>query len=179
MATVDPFIKPGSRIFVAGHRGPVGSDLVRRLESQGYTNLVLRARQELNLLDARAVASFFAEKPEFCLFGGGGGGGGGYLRQQHLSGGLCPWRRETLASSDCSFAVQTASISATVVHQVPIRSGKKTRSSRCPRCKPGLPDAQGPRGAAAQCLQAAAHNDGRSAGSGLSDGVLGTIVKTF
>ena len=47
------------KIFVAGHRGLVGSAVVRELESKGYSNLILRTRQELDLLDQRAVLSFF------------------------------------------------------------------------------------------------------------------------
>ena len=52
------------KIFVAGHRGMVGSALVRRLESQGFSNLLGRARSKLDLRDESAVAKFFAdEKP--------------------------------------------------------------------------------------------------------------------
>lgn len=53
-------MEPNSRIFVAGHRGLVGSAIVRNLESAGYTNLVLRSRTELDLLDQAAVERFFA-----------------------------------------------------------------------------------------------------------------------
>lgn len=56
------------KIFVAGHRGLVGSAIVRALQKEGFTNLVLKTRQELNLLDQRAVAEFFArEKPEYVF----------------------------------------------------------------------------------------------------------------
>ncbi len=48
------------RIFVAGHRGMVGSAIVRRLEAQGDANIITRGRDELNLLDQRAVTEFFA-----------------------------------------------------------------------------------------------------------------------
>lgn len=50
-----------ARIFVAGHRGLVGSAIVRRLQRDDGTELVLRDRQALNLIDQRAVAAFFAE----------------------------------------------------------------------------------------------------------------------
>ncbi len=51
-------------IFVAGHRGLVGSAIVRRLEAGGYTNIVVRTRQELDLLRQADVEAFFeAEKP--------------------------------------------------------------------------------------------------------------------
>src|SRR6267378_4427246 len=51
------------KIFVAGHRGMVGSALVRRLESQGFSNLLVRARSQLDLRDESAVAKFFADEP--------------------------------------------------------------------------------------------------------------------
>jgi GDP-L-fucose synthase len=61
-------MKKDSKIFVAGHKGLVGSAIVRRLEKGGYTNLVLRTHKELDLLDQKAVAEFFAkEKPEYVF----------------------------------------------------------------------------------------------------------------
>jgi GDP-L-fucose synthase len=55
----------GGRIYVAGHRGLVGSALLRRLQAEGYENLLTRSRQELDLTDARMVDEFFAaERPE-------------------------------------------------------------------------------------------------------------------
>ncbi|CAB5576401.1 GDP-L-fucose synthase [Citrobacter werkmanii] len=48
------------RIFIAGHRGMVGSAIVRQLELRGDVDLVLRSRDELNLLDSNAVLDFFA-----------------------------------------------------------------------------------------------------------------------
>ena len=57
-----------ARIFVAGHRGLVGSALVRCLQRAGASNLLLRSRTELDLTDQGAVAAFFAaEKPEFVF----------------------------------------------------------------------------------------------------------------
>lgn len=57
-----------SKIFVAGHRGLVGSALVRALEKKGYKNLLLRTRQELDLLNHGAVRAFFQkEKPEYVF----------------------------------------------------------------------------------------------------------------
>ena len=50
-----------SCIFVAGHRGLVGSALVRKLRSEGHRNLILKTRQELDLLDQAAVHRFFRE----------------------------------------------------------------------------------------------------------------------
>jgi GDP-L-fucose synthase len=57
-------MKPGDAIFVAGHRGMVGSALVRLLRQRGFTNLLLRTRAELDLCDTSAVRVFYAkEKP--------------------------------------------------------------------------------------------------------------------
>lgn len=54
-----------TRIYIAGHRGLVGSALMRALESRGYTNLITRARSELDLTNQAAVNDFFAiERPE-------------------------------------------------------------------------------------------------------------------
>jgi len=61
-------MKPDARIYIAGHRGLVGSAIVRSLQQQGYTNLITRARAELDLLDATAVEQFFIEaKPEYVV----------------------------------------------------------------------------------------------------------------
>lgn len=57
-----------SKIFVAGHRGLVGSAIVRTLEREGYKHLILKTRQELDLLDQRAVAKFFAEERPKYVF---------------------------------------------------------------------------------------------------------------
>ncbi|WP_163182727.1 GDP-L-fucose synthase [Neobacillus sedimentimangrovi] len=57
-----------SKIYVAGHRGLVGSAIVRKLEEKGYTNVVFRTSKELDLRDKYAVDNFFAEeKPEFVF----------------------------------------------------------------------------------------------------------------
>src|SRR6266700_3367495 len=50
------------KIFVAGHRGMVGSAFIRRLESEGFSNLLVRDRSKLDLRDESAVAKFFAEE---------------------------------------------------------------------------------------------------------------------
>lgn len=58
----------GSKIYVAGHRGLVGSALRRRLESQGYSNLIFRTHRELDLTNQQAVNEFFEhEKPEYVF----------------------------------------------------------------------------------------------------------------
>ena len=57
-----------SKIFVAGHRGMVGSAIVRKLQGEGYFNLVLRSSSELDLRNQGAVENFFKiEKPEFVF----------------------------------------------------------------------------------------------------------------
>lgn len=55
-------------IYVAGHTGLVGSAIVRALEKDGYTHIITRSHQELDLCDAQAVDAFFqAEKPEYVF----------------------------------------------------------------------------------------------------------------
>ena len=57
-----------SKIYVAGHNGMVGSAIIRLLKSQGYTNLITRASQELDLCNQSAVIDFFQlEKPEYVF----------------------------------------------------------------------------------------------------------------
>ena len=57
-----------SRIFVAGHRGLAGSAIHRRLQAEGYTNLLLRTRAELDLRDRAGVETFFRqERPEYVF----------------------------------------------------------------------------------------------------------------
>jgi GDP-L-fucose synthase len=61
-------MEKSAKIFVAGHRGLVGSALVRALTDQGYQNLLCRTRADLDLRDARAVRAFFAdEKPQYVF----------------------------------------------------------------------------------------------------------------
>jgi len=65
-----------SKIYVAGHRGMVGSAIVRELLRQGYSNLVFRTHKELDLTCQAAVNEFFAvEKPEFVFMPAGKVGG--------------------------------------------------------------------------------------------------------
>ena len=57
-----------SKIYVAGHRGLVGSAILKNLQGKGYTNLVTRTHKELDLTDSNAVADFFAvEKPDYVI----------------------------------------------------------------------------------------------------------------
>ena len=61
-------IDRGARVYVAGHRGLVGSALLRRLEAAGFGNLLTRSRSELDLTDARATDAYFErEVPEYVF----------------------------------------------------------------------------------------------------------------
>ena len=63
-----PHMPLDARIYVAGHRGLVGSAIVRELTRLDYANLLTRTRAELDLLDAAAVRAFFAQtKPEYVV----------------------------------------------------------------------------------------------------------------
>ncbi len=58
-------IRKQDKIYVAGHRGMVGSAIVRKLDKEGYTNLLIRTSEELDLRNQKAVADFFEqEKPD-------------------------------------------------------------------------------------------------------------------
>ena len=94
-------MKPDARIFVAGHRGMVGSAIVRRLETEGFSRVITRSRSELDLGDGAAVLEFFrAEKPEFVFLAAAKVGG-------ILANDTCPvdFLRDNLA-------IQTAVINA-------------------------------------------------------------------
>ena len=57
-----------SSIFVAGHRGMVGSAIMRRLENEGYNHTVTVSRQELDLRNQSSVQNFFAQKrPDYVI----------------------------------------------------------------------------------------------------------------
>ena len=61
-------MEKNSKIFIAGHRGLVGSAIARKLKEEGYTNLILRSKSELDLRDQRAVKNFFSiEMPEYVF----------------------------------------------------------------------------------------------------------------
>jgi GDP-L-fucose synthase len=62
------FMDRDARIYVAGHRGLVGSALMRRLQAGGYTHLITRTHAELDLTDQAAVRAFFErEQPEYVF----------------------------------------------------------------------------------------------------------------
>jgi AraC-like DNA-binding protein len=58
-------MEKGSKIYVAGHRGMVGSAIVRELQRQGYTNIITRTHQELDLLRQEEVERFFEEEKPY------------------------------------------------------------------------------------------------------------------
>ena len=61
-------MEKGSKIYLAGHRGLVGSALKRNLESNGYSNLIFRTHKELDLTDQHDINGFFSrEKPEYVF----------------------------------------------------------------------------------------------------------------
>ncbi|HIP11784.1 MAG TPA: GDP-L-fucose synthase [Arcobacter sp.] len=61
-------MKKDSKIYIAGHRGLVGSAILQNLKLKGYTNLVYRTHQELDLMNQEEVVSFFEkEKPEYVI----------------------------------------------------------------------------------------------------------------
>ncbi len=69
-------LDPSARIFVAGHRGLVGTAIVRRLEAEGFSNLLTAGREELDLRDQAAVDRWFAQqRPEFVFLVAGTVGG--------------------------------------------------------------------------------------------------------
>jgi GDP-L-fucose synthase len=69
LESISGVMNKSEKIFVAGHRGMVGSALIRALEAAGFSKLLKRDRSELDLGDSAAVSKFFAkEKPEVVIF---------------------------------------------------------------------------------------------------------------
>lgn len=65
-----------SRIYIAGHRGLIGAALLRQFEDRGYSNLLIRGREELDLMVREQVQEFFSkEKPEYVFLAAGKVGG--------------------------------------------------------------------------------------------------------
>lgn len=68
LSTDKPLLEKHSSIYVAGHTGMVGSAIVRALHAQGFTRIITRTRDELNLMDQRAVQEFFAQvHPQYVI----------------------------------------------------------------------------------------------------------------
>src|SRR5438552_1636493 len=69
-------MNPNTRVFVAGHRGLVGSAVMRRLEAEGYKNVLTATRDQLDLRDQAAVKYWFrANRPEYIFLAAGTVGG--------------------------------------------------------------------------------------------------------
>ncbi len=80
-----------AKIYIAGHRGLVGSALVRNLRAHGYNNILTRTHAELDLTHKEATEALIAEeKPEYVFLGGSEGRR--HPRQQRLSGGVHPFQ---------------------------------------------------------------------------------------
>jgi GDP-L-fucose synthase len=61
-------LEKNSKVYVAGHRGMVGSAIYRKLQKEGFTNIITKTSSELDLRDQKAVADFFAkERPEYVF----------------------------------------------------------------------------------------------------------------
>lgn len=61
-------LEKGAKIYIAGHRGMVGSAILRKLKSEGFTSLITRTSEDLDLRDDKQVAAFFdTEKPEYVF----------------------------------------------------------------------------------------------------------------
>jgi len=69
-------MKLNSKIYIAGHRGLVGSALMRQLKAKGYSNIITRTHVELDLADQQSVVNFFQqEKPEYVILAAAKSGG--------------------------------------------------------------------------------------------------------
>ncbi len=100
---------PGSRVFVAGHRGLAGSAIVRALRARGYGDIACRTRSELDLADVAAVDAFFGEyKPEFV-----------FLAAARVGGILAN------ASAPAEFIHQNLVIQSSVIHACHVHGVKK------------------------------------------------------
>lgn len=98
-----------SKIYIAGHRGLVGSALVRKLQSEGYNNLILRTHAELDLLNQQAVMDFFVkEKPEYVFLAAAKVGG--------ISANI---------SRPAEFICENLQIQNNIIHQAYINNVKK------------------------------------------------------
>lgn len=93
-------MEKNSKIYVAGHRGMVGSAIVRELQRQGYNNLVLRTHKELDLTRQEAVEAFFAqEKPEYVFLAAAKVGG---IRWQIIKATISIYYRSQFSCKDYS-----------------------------------------------------------------------------
>lgn len=86
-------MEKNAKIYVAGHRGMVGSAIVRKLEKEGYTNIITRLSKDLDLRNQQEVADFFAaEKPDYVFLAAAKVGGivaNNTYRAEFLYDNLC------------------------------------------------------------------------------------------
>lgn len=61
-------MQTNSKIYIAGHKGTAGTALVENLQKRGFNNLVLKTRQELDLVNQQAVAKFLKKKSQNMFF---------------------------------------------------------------------------------------------------------------
>ena len=102
-------LEKAAKIYIAGHRGMVGSAIRRKLEKEGFSNLLLRTSRELDLRDQQAVSDFFSEeKPEYVFLAAAKVGG-------------------ILANNTykADFLYENLSIQNNVIHQSYVRGIKK------------------------------------------------------
>lgn len=98
-----------AKIYVAGHRGLVGSALLRELTKQGYSNIITRTHSELDLINQQAVADFFAvEKPEYVFLSAAKVGGIG-----------------ANSTTPAEFIYQNLMIGTNIIHQAYLNNVKK------------------------------------------------------
>jgi GDP-L-fucose synthase len=102
-------LEKASKIFIAGHRGMVGSAIFRKLQKEGYSNLVFRTSSELDLRNQQAVTEFFAaEKPEYV-----------FLAAAKVGGILANNRYKA------DFLYENLAIQMNVIHQAYVNGVKK------------------------------------------------------
>ena len=86
-------MEKSAKIYIAGHRGMVGSAIFRKLEKEGYSNIITRTSKELDLRNQQAVADFFAaEKPDYVFLAAAKVGGivaNNTYRAEFLYDNLC------------------------------------------------------------------------------------------
>jgi GDP-L-fucose synthase len=93
-------LQADSRIYVAGHRGLVGSAIVRRLQAAGHRALITRTHAELDLTDAQATQRFFeAELPEFVFLAAAKVGGIAANQRCRPSSSTTTWRSRPVSST--------------------------------------------------------------------------------
>jgi len=98
-----------SKIYIAGHKGMVGSAILRKLKEEGYENLLFRDRKELNLIDKKQVDAFFRkEKPEYV-----------FLAAAKVGGILAN------ATSPADFIYENLVIQTNIIHQAYLQEIKK------------------------------------------------------